>query len=63
MKDNNQYIIYLFFSHLIVTWATRLAQLVERRTFNPVVVGSSPTSGDHFCHSFLQKNTHFLKPV
>ena len=25
--------------------ATRLAQSVERRTFNPVVVGSSPTSG------------------
>jgi hypothetical protein len=26
-------------------YKTRLAQLVERRTFNPVVVGSIPTSG------------------
>ena len=25
--------------------SSRLAQLVERRTFNPVVVGSSPTVG------------------
>ena len=26
---------------------TALAQLVERRTFNPVVVGSSPTCGNY----------------
>ena len=27
-----------------------LAQLVERRTFNPVVVGSSPTCDTKFCY-------------
>ena len=27
---------------------SRLAQLVERKTFNLVVVGSSPTVGGHF---------------
>ena len=31
----------------IMILKTRLAQLVERRTFNPVVEGSSPSSGDN----------------
>lgn len=33
------------YKRCLVTMLTRLAQLVERRTFNPVVVGSIPTSG------------------
>lgn len=28
--------------------SSRLAQLVERRTFNPVVAGSSPAVGDFY---------------
>ena len=38
---------------------TRLAQSVERRTFNPVVVGSSPTLGEHNPIYFFSKN--FIK--
>lgn len=35
------------------TSETRLAQLVERSTFNRVVVGSTPTSGEAFFLLFL----------
>ena len=38
--------------------ATRLAQSVERRTFNPVVVGSSPTLGEHNPIYFLEIIIH-----
>ena len=33
----------------VVAARSRLAQLVERKTLNLVVVGSSPTVGDFFC--------------
>jgi hypothetical protein len=33
--------------------SARLAQLVERGTFNPEVKGSSPLSGETFCDFFL----------
>ena len=44
------YIIHKDFqkSPLLVTKQARLAQSVERQTLNLVVVGSSPTVGDHF---------------
>ena len=35
-------------------WYARLAQSVERKTFNLVAVGSSPTSGDIFWMSFAR---------
>ena len=35
---------------------SRLAQLVERKTLNLVVVGSSPTVGVPFCFFFCQNN-------
>ena len=36
---------------------SRLAQLVERKTLNLVVVGSSPTVGEHF---FFQEKFFFF---
>ena len=35
----------------------RLAQSVERWTFNPTVKGSSPLSGEKFCRSLLRHET------
>ena len=37
----------------VVAARSRLAQLVERKTLNLVVVGSSPTVGDFFASSIL----------
>ena len=36
------------------THSARLAQSVEHGTLNPRVVGSSPTSGEHFYKYFFQ---------
>ena len=41
-KIETVYVLYIY----IYVIKTRLAQSVERRTFNPVVVGSSPTSSE-----------------
>ena len=41
-KKLKRYMCYIY----IYVIKTRLAQSVERRTFNPVVVGSSPTSSE-----------------
>jgi hypothetical protein len=38
----------------------RLAQSVERKTLNLVVVGSSPTVGDHFFFPFFSLFFPFL---
>ena len=45
-------ILYLIVDQLVITvysFGARLAQLVERWTFNPTVAGSSPSSGDKNC--------------
>ena len=50
------------FSHLFLN--ARLAQLVERGTFNPEVKGSSPLSGENFfarIQSFTQFDEETLK--
>ena len=54
--------IFLFFKRSVssITDVSRLAQLVERKTLNLVVVGSSPTVGVPFCSA--QKNYFFLSP-
>ena len=45
VKNNKKKIETEYCKYIYVT-KTRLAQLVERRTFNPVVVGSIPTSSE-----------------
>ena len=42
---------------------SRLAQLVERKTLNLVVVGSSPTSGIYFCTEYSLKIILGLKKI
>ena len=39
----------------------RLAQLVERKALNLVVVGSSPTVGKSFCIQMSETYTHALR--
>ena len=41
---------------------TRLAQLVERQTFNLVVEGSSPSSGDFYLNIIEYSNTYYISP-
>ena len=43
-----------------VVHVARLSQLVERKTLNLVVVGSSPTVGDGFIHVASQTRHHWL---
>ena len=44
-NDKSSIILYFFLFH---NCTARLAQSVERGTFNPEVKGSSPLSGDQF---------------
>ena len=41
----------------VCEYEARLAQSVERKTLNLVVVGSSPTVGDCFCHFGLARTS------
>ena len=44
--------VYLWWRNMDALVLSRLAQLVERKTLNLVVVGSSPTVGVSFCKMF-----------
>ena len=41
----------------------RLAQLVERRTFNPVAAGSIPVPGTKFLRELLQHSPHSIDDI